>query len=93
MPLGVRSKCWVQHNRESTLAQVQFSSGIIKLLLTLAMKTDVSMIDLMCFNQPLFSSPDRNEDIDGFFNSHTEEEECLFHNLANKCGRITHYKT
>ena len=42
------------------------------MLLTLAIKTDVSMIDLMCFNQPLFSSPDRNEDIDGFFSSHTE---------------------
>ena len=39
---------------------------------TLEMKTEVSMIDLMCFNHPLFSIPDRNDDIDGFFSSHTE---------------------
>jgi hypothetical protein len=38
---------------------------------TLEMKTEVSMIDLMCFSHPLFSIPVRNADIDGFFNSHT----------------------
>ena len=38
------------------------------------MKIDVSIMALICLNQPLFSKPLRKASMEGFFNSHTTQE-------------------